>query len=454
MELMQRLVKNVLKTKYQDLPRESIDITKLAILDTFGCIIAGATAPGCNLVRELVLDWGGKKESTIMIYGDKVPCPNAAFVNSTMARALDFDSTWMRGMHMSAASIPTVLATAEICNGIDGKDLLSCIIAGEDLAARIHLATSDYNGFEPTGVCGILGLTAMTGKILGLNERRMLDALAIAFNRSAGSFQPNIDGALIIRVMEGLASRSAIESALLANKGITGGENTLEGVYGYFHLFSHDDYNTEILTNKLGTEFLGYLETPFKKYPACGGTASAIEATLQLVNENDIKAENIEKITVESNQFFHNISGNPFKIGENPQADAQFSYQYTIANSILRKGFSLYDLKEEAIRDTEILKLIEKVHTKVNNYLKDDSFHATIVYILTNDGKQFSKRVNYPRGSLQNPMNKKEVIEKFLANTNFNESLLPKNNAELIIEMIENLEEIDNVTKLIQLLSP
>jgi 2-methylcitrate dehydratase PrpD len=114
MELMQKLVRNVLQTKYQDLPRESIDIAKLALLDTLGCIIAGATAPGCNSVRELLVDWGGKKESTIMVHGDKVPCPNAAFVNSTMARALDFDSTWMGGMHMSAASIPTVLATAEM----------------------------------------------------------------------------------------------------------------------------------------------------------------------------------------------------------------------------------------------------------------------------------------------------------------------------------------------------
>lgn len=454
MELMQRLARNVLKTEYQDLPRESIDITKLAILDTFGCIIAGATAPGCNSVRELVLDWGGKKESTIMIYGDKVSCPNAAFVNSTMARALDFDSTWMQGMHMSAASIPTALAIAEMCNGIDGRDFLTCIIAGEDLAARINLATSGYNGFEPTGVCGILGLAAIAGKILGLNEKKMLDALAIAFNRAAGSFQPNINGALVIRVMEGLASRSAIESALLAKKGITGGENTLEGVYGYFHLFSHDDYNAEVLTNRLGTAFLGCLETQFKKYPVCGGTTSAIEATLGLVIENNIKAGDIDEITVDSNQFFYNISGNPFKIGANPQADAQFSYQYTIANSILRKGFSTDDLKEDAIRDPEVLKLVEKVHTRVNNNLKDDYFQATMVRILTSDGKQYSKRVNYPRGSKQNPMNKEEVIDKFLTNTNSEESLLPKQNAELILKIIENLEEVDNVCKLIQLLSP
>jgi 2-methylcitrate dehydratase PrpD len=76
--------RNALKTEYADLPQGDIDITKLAILDTIGCMIAGAMAPGCNSVKEQVISWGGKPESTIIIFGNKVPSPNAAFVNSTM----------------------------------------------------------------------------------------------------------------------------------------------------------------------------------------------------------------------------------------------------------------------------------------------------------------------------------------------------------------------------------
>src|SRR3990172_3519433 len=157
METIRQLVKNLLETEYEDLPQEALDLTKLAILDTLGCAIAGASAPGCGGVREQVLEWGGKKEGTTLVFGDKVPCPNAAFVNSTMARAFDFDSTWERGVHMSAASTPTALAVAQMCRGISGKQFLTAIVSGEDLAARIHLATSEYDGFEPTGVCGILG---------------------------------------------------------------------------------------------------------------------------------------------------------------------------------------------------------------------------------------------------------------------------------------------------------
>ena len=452
MDILERLVKNVIKTDYKDLPEDTIKITKLAILDTIGCMMAGFEAPGCFPLREQVLEWGGKKESTIMIYGDRVPCPNAAFVNSTMARALDFDTTWARGIHMSAASVPTAMAAAEMCQGVNGKDFLTAIIAAEDLAARIHFSTSDYNGFEPTGVCGILGVAAIAGKILGFDERQMLDALAIAFNRAAGSYQPNIDGALMIRVIEGLTSRSGVESALLAKKGVTGGENTLQGIYGFFHLFSNDKYDMKILTDKLGKEFLGATETNFKKYPACGGTATAIDATLQLISEKNIKPEDVDEITVDVTRFFHNMLGNPFKIGTNPQGNAQFSYQYTVANALVRGRFGIEDIMPEMIRDPQVLRIAEKVHPRVNDDLVKESLGATIVRILTKEGREYSKKVNYRRGSKQVPMSREEIIDKFLYCAGFSRARLPEGTSKRMIRMIDELERVKDMEELISLL--
>ena len=447
------LVRNVLRTGYADLPQADVDITKLAILDTIGCMIAGAVAPGCTTVREQVVNWGGKPESTIVIFGNKVPSPNAAFVNGTMARALDFDTTWMRGLHMSAASVPAALAVAEMRGGVSGKELLTAMIAGEDLAARIHLATSEYGGFEPTGVCGILGLAVMTGRLIGLDERQMLDALAIALNRSAGSFQPNIGGALMVRVMEGLASRSGIESALLAHKGITGGEDTLQGTYGYFHLFSNDRYDTEILTHKLGKEFLGAREMTIKKYPACGGTTSAIDATLQLASENNIRPEDVDRIIVYSNQDFHNTCGKPFKVRANSQVDAQFSYPYTVACALVRRRFTIRDILPEAIDDAEVLQIAAKVDPRVDDNLKKDSFRACSVHIYTKDGKEYSKQVTYPRGDPHNPLSREEIIEKFRSCVEFAPRPLEKGKDDRIIQRIDELERLSDVGELIQLLA-
>jgi len=453
MDIIERLVRNVLNTEFENLPKESIEITKLAILDTIGCIIAGAEAPGCGSLREQVLEWGGKEESTIWVSGNKVPCPNAAFVNSTMARALDFDAVWERGLHMSAASIPTAFAVAEMRGGVSGKKLLAAIIAGEDLAARVHLSTSDYNGFEPTGVCGVLGLAAISGRILGLNERQMLDAIAIAFNRSAGSFQPNIEGTLAVRIMQGLASRSGIESALLAKRGITGGDNTLQGIYGYFHLFSCDQYNAGILTEGLGEEFLGARENTFKKFPACGGSTTAIEATLDLVIGNNIGAGEIDEITVDANQHFCNTLGKPFSIGMNPQVDAQFSYQYAVANAVVRRRFSLEDIMPEAIADPVVLNMVKKIHPKVNRELERESTRATIVSIRTKEGRHYTKKVLHPRGSKQNPVGREEVIRKFKSCAQFAGKPLLGSNADRIIDIVDELENIPDVSRLTELIT-
>jgi 2-methylcitrate dehydratase PrpD len=452
MDIVERLVRNVLDTEYEDIPEDTVEMTKLAILDTVGCMIAGAEAPGCGVLREQVLEWGGKKESTVIVFGDKVPCPNAAFVNSTMARAIDFDTVWERGLHMSAASVPTAFAVAEMGKGISGKKLLTAIIAGEDLAARVHLSTSDYDGFEPTGVCGILGIAAITGKMLSLDEKQMIDALAIAFNRSAGSYQPNIDGALAVRVMEGFASRSGIEAALLAQRGITGGEGVLQGTFGYFHLFSRDKYDSEILIDRLGKEFLGASENTFKKYPACGGTTTAIEATLEIVGQNNIRPEEVDEITVDSNRFFFNQLGKPFRIGPNPQVDAQFSYQYTLANAVVRRRFAIQDITPEAIGDPEVLKIVKKVHPRVNTDLERESFRATIVSIRTKEGRQYSRQVNYPRGSKQNRMRSEEIIEKFKSCVTFSKKPLMEGNTEKIIRVINQLEDVSDASELIHLL--
>lgn len=454
MDILERLVKNVIETDYENLPIDAVNIAKLAVLDTMGCIMAGFDAPGCVPLREQVLDWAGKKESTIMVWGGKVPCPNAAFINSTMARALDFDTTWTRGIHMSAASIPTAIAVAEMVKGVNGKDFLAAIIAGEDLAARIHFATSGYNGFEPTGVCGILGVAAITGKILGLDERQMLDALAIAFNRAAGSYQPNIDGALMIRVIEGLTSRSGIESALLAKRGISGGENTLQGIYGFFHLFSNDKYDMKILTDKIGKQFWGATETHFKKYPSCGGTIPAIDITLQLVRENNLRPDDVDEITVDSNKFFYNMLGNPFKIGRNPQGNAQFSYQYTIANALVRRGFEIKDITPEMINDAKVLAIAKKVHPRVNSEdLVKEGRGTTIVRILTKEGREYCKKDDYRRGSKRISLSKEEIIHKFIYCAGFSKAQLPKGTPKRIIRMIDELERLEDMEELIRLIT-
>lgn len=453
MERERRLVQNLIRINYDDLPEEVIETAKVTILDTLGALIGGAGAEGCRALVNQVTEWAGAQESTVLLHGLKVPCPNAAFVNSVMARALELDSAWSPGIHVSASTVPVSIAMAEKCKPVSGKELITSIILGEDITARVNLAVSSYRGFDPTGVCAILGATATAGKILRLNEEKMWNALAIAFNRSAGSFQGNIEGALSVRLIQGLTSRSGIESALISQAGITGGRNFLEGKWGFFHCFSGDQYNGEALTSRLGERFEGAYRVMFKRYPSCGCTLSATDATLELVHKCDIKPEDVHEVTVEMPPFFYDLTGHKFKLGDSPTVDAQFSVQYVVANCIVRRRSTLPDFTREAVSDPKVLDLVSRVDVVPKSSLKKMGGRATVVSIKMRTGEIYSKTIEQPMGSAENPLTRKDLIEKFRNCISFAPVPLAGEKIEGVIEAIDNLEQLRDIAELTNLLT-
>ncbi len=452
MDSIENLVKHVVTTRYESLPAEAIQTTKRGILDTIGVLIAGATAPGCNVMIDLVREWGGKEESTILVHGGKVPAYNAAMVNSVMARALDFDDSVEKGMHLGASAIPTALAVAEMCGNLSGKELLAAVLLGEDLAVRINMATTQ-RGFDPTGVCMVFGTTAVAGRIMGLDQERMLNALGIAFNEAAGSFQSNIDGALVVRAIQGFTSRSGILAAVLAQKGITGVKNILQGIYGYFQLFSASAGDMDALFAGLGQEF-GVNKLMYKKYPSCGATLNAVEAVLELRREYDISPDEIARIDVYISQSAYNLVGRPFEIRDNPVVDAQFSIQYAVASALLRGGSKLEHFTDRFIRDPEIIKLAGKVHPVVGTEAEGlgDS-GGCFMEIKMKGGAKYSRFMKYHKGTPANPLTDEEIREKFTDCMAFATKGLPEKNIDGIIAAISGLENVEDISGIIRLCS-
>lgn len=454
METEKLLAEYVSQTRFDDLPAEPVDTMKSVILTVLGTTIAGATAEGCETLVHQVKEWGGRKEATILIHGGKVPACNAAFVNSTMARALDFCDAMMPGMHVGSSSVPTALATAELVGGCSGKEFLTALVLGTEVAARIN-SVSIYDGFDPTGICSIFGSAAIAGRILHLNSQQMLDALALAFNKAGGSFQSNIDASLAVRVIQGFVSQGGIICAQLAQKGITGPKNFLEGIYGYFHLYAKDKYNPQALTAGLGERF-EMDKTIFKKYPSCGCTMASTDAILDLIKEESFTPEDVVHIDIKVPSYSYKLVGAPFRIGDNPKVDAQFNIQYCVANALLRKSSKLHHFDEASIRERQIMEFTKKIQVSPDPSLDDPERPgfslATHMKVTTQDGNVYLKKVNVPRGIPGNPLSREEHMERFQDCVNYAEKPLPKRNPEKIISMVDRLEEARDVSSLIPLL--
>lgn len=455
MSIIAELTRNVLETPFEAFDSTTIDRAKNRIIDVVGCLIGGANGPGCSMLIDLVREWGGKKESTILVHGGKVPAQNAALVNCVMARSYDFEPTGAyvenksTPAHLSGTTGPTAITVAEQ-KAASGKELLTALVLGDDLASRIT-AASQLNidsGFDCTGTVNAFGATAIAGRLWGLNEHQMLNAFGIVLNQLAGSFQNIFDGVHSFKLPQGLAARAAIFSVALASKGFTGIKDPLLSKYGYFALYCKT-YQLEVLTKDLGKKF--YADYTCKPYPCCRSNHAAIECVLEINRVNNIKPEDIDEIVVDITPTALDFAvGQPFKIRDIPQIDASFNLQYTVASALLRKDVKLEHFTEEFVRNPQITELINKI--RLTPAMPLDKPLGARVRIKMKQGNEYEKKVDMPRGNgIFTPLTTADMRTKYFDNVAFSQTI-SRDNAEKLLGLIERIEEVDNINKIIKLL--
>jgi 2-methylcitrate dehydratase PrpD len=460
METERRLARYVSDSTYGDLPQETVDIIKKMVLAIVGTTIAGAAEQGCEALVAQVREWAGKEEATILVYGGKVPAYNAALVNGFIARALDFCDAMSPGLHIGASAVPVALAAAELAGGCSGEAFLAALVLGAETAARMNFV-SDYDGFEPTGVCSIFAAAVTAGSILRLNHEQMLHALALAFNKAGGSFQSNIDGSLAVRTMQGFAAQGGLVCAQLAQRGITGPENFIEGIYGYLHLYGKDKFRPESVVSELGQRFDAN-KTIFKRFPSCGCTLSSTDAILDLAKEKNLTPDNVASVEVTVSPYAYKIVGHQFEPGDTPKVNAQFSIQYCVANALLRGSSKLTHFDEPCVMDDRIAELVRRIHVSADPALPEPgkpgaagSTHLSVrVKVTTKDGSVYHKNVDVPRGNPRNPLSDEEHMVRFYDCVDYARKGSRKYDTDRILSLVTGLEKAEDARSLIPLLLP
>jgi 2-methylcitrate dehydratase PrpD len=453
---IEKLAANVLETRFENFEQATLENAKNRIIDTVGCLIGGANDPSNLELVNLLKDYGGKEEATILIHGGKVPAGNAAMINSIMARSFDFEPVSPLAEdistpgHISGTTVMTAISLGEAV-GINGRELITALLIGDDVATRV-LAASGFGftaGWDNIGTVNALGATAIAGRLLGLNKLQMRNAFGIVFNQMCGSLQTVWDQTIAFKLLQGLTARNGIFSAQLAKAGWTGPEDALFSQFGYYKMFTEGCQNPEILTKDLGKKY--YSDGTFKPYPACRMTHAAIDCALALIQKYDIKAEDIqEAILYVSAGALDHICGHPFKIGSFPHANAAFSFQYTVATALLKKSVKPEHFTEQAIRDPQTNDFIDKI--KLVEW-QGAELHSAKLKVIMKDGKELIESCDVAKGDpLKNPMPKDEITAKFWINVEFSQTVT-KEKAGALLTLLEQLEELDNVTRMVPLLS-
>ena len=457
MSITAEMARNIVETPFEAFDGLVIEKARERIIDVIGCALAGVHAPGCAMLLDLMREWGGKEEGAVLGLGDRLPTHHAAMVNSVLARSYDYEPTGAlvggksTPSHISGTTVPVALAVGE-AKAASGRDLLTAMILGDDLAARVVAASqlSIDSGWDSTGTVNAFGAAAIAGRLWGLTEKEMTNALGIAMNQMSGTFLNIFDYAHTFKLPQGLAAQTGVFSAALARKGYTAPRDILTGRHGYFSLYCKT-YKLDILGKDLGRAF--YAGDTFKPYPCCRSNHAAVECTLALATRHSIKQEDLDEIVVSVTPAAKNFAvGQPFVVGRVPQINAAFSLQYTVANAFVRKAMRLEHFTDDFIRDPAVLDVVGKV--RLESTMPSELFLGAAVTIRTKEGKKYEARVDMPRGSdTFTPLSRAEKREKFRTNVAFC-GTLEAERAEEALELLERLEEVDDIREIIKLLVP
>ena len=462
-----RLAQHASTLQYETLPPALVELAKQCVLDTLGvCIGASTLASEAPIVADYVRELGGKPESSVLGFGGKAPAPWAAFVNGSLGHMLDYDD--VGGGHVSIATIPVALALGEKRGGLSGRDFITAFAAGSDLMTRFCLAIDvpDWqmnSGWFATQLFGFIGGTATAGRLLELDAGQMENAFGIAFNQMSGSRQMAVGAATHMRSMQaGFSGQAAILSAELARRGVIGSKDAVEGRFGVFRNYIRTETPYwDALLGELGSRFPLLATHGFKVWPACGYTRAPNAAILKLRQQHDLRAEDIERLTIIGGNLATQQLCEPIERKRRPETsiDGKFSIPFTSAVMMVHGNVRLRDYTPDALRDPAVLAMADRVEYRPEQM---KSVHAAgdyssaskpTVEIHTRDGNVLKHQADRVPGDAKTPVELEFLEAKFRDCVSFSAKPIAKENIERALALIRELERVPDVTEIVRLLS-
>jgi 2-methylcitrate dehydratase PrpD len=447
MNATQRLARFAVDLSYGKIPKEVVERSKACILDTLAVSLYGSTKPWSRTISGFVRDSGLRGRSTVLGEDFSAQPAQATLANGVMAHAFELDNVRQpgAGVHPGATAFLPAFAMAEDKQA-DGKSLLTAFVASCEVMSRIGVAAGnslERRGFHAPGLTGTFGAAVAAGRLLGLNERKMVNALGIAGSYSGGliEFSRCQEGAMIKRLHLGKAGEGGVTAALLASRGFAGPESILEGKFGFCQTFS-DSPKLSYLTHRLGRAF-ETLNIGIKRC-ACHINAHApIEALQMLRTEIGFNPEEVRAIVVSGIEKLvtHHAIYQPKDL-----MMAQYSIPFCVALSLYADPTDPESFNEDKLKDKNILAMMRKVRLKVDREIEEKGWdRAARVSVALANQRRLSKLVIHFKGTPRNPMSQLDVEDKARKLTR---AILSERQLERLVETVKTLEKTDDVSSI------
>src|SRR3984957_4558245 len=352
----------IVNTKYEDIPENVIALGKKTILDGFGLALAGSASTAGPRIRQNI-EWLGPcgGSSSLMGTKRKVNPGLARLANGFSTHPADSDDTGS-APHVAAPILPPSFALCEL-NRRSGKDLMLAFHVGVEVANKIGDAVSprhQQDGYHTTGTIGTFGSAATCAKLRGLNAEQTAIALAVAGSEASG-LRDNF-GSMTKPFHAGHAGESGTVAADLAAIGWTAAGDILEAPLGFFQ--AGGGFDPKIIVDRLGHPWS--FASPgdlIKRFPCGTIQQQVMDAMVRLIEQNYIKAADVEKVEVGGNRSNYNTL---FQHHPTTGLQGKFSMEYAMSILLIERKATLSSFADEVVQRAAVQDMIRRVRYYVD----------------------------------------------------------------------------------------
>jgi 2-methylcitrate dehydratase PrpD len=392
---------------YDDLPDPVVELACLLLLDLAGVAATGTRTPMSGIARNHAAAYYGSQQQPVrmLLDGRRVSPVGAAFAGAATLDSFDgHDGHALSKGHAGATVLPALLAFADTNPPTDGRELLTSLVLGYEIATRtgiaLHARAGDYHA---SGAWNGLAAAAIGARLLGLSRGQTQHAVGIAeYHGPRGLMMRCIDHPTMVKDSSAAGAAAGVEAALLAAAGYTGAPATLL-----------TDPCVADLWADLGERWR-ITEQYLKVFPVCRWAHPAIAAVLGLRTQHTRRSPGTAAIDHVEIRTFHVATRLATRRPETTE-QAQYSLPFPAATALVHGEISTAHLADPRGADPEVLRLAAGMKLEANlsyeNRYPDETYaHAELVYT---DGTRLRCGPTTAPGDPERPLTDGEVRTKF-----------------------------------------
>ncbi|HXH24400.1 MAG TPA: MmgE/PrpD family protein, partial [Vicinamibacterales bacterium] len=217
MSVTRTLASYIVKHTPADIPDDVRHEARRALLNFVGCALGGAAHPAVDAALRALGPFSGPPAARVLGRSERLDPLHASLVNGISSHVLDYDDTMPKNYGHHTSPVASALFAYASANRVSGGDFLEAFVLGFETGSRVANAVypAHYDaGWHMTGTAGVFGAAAAIGKLLRLDDQRMVWALGLAATQAAGLRE--MFGSMAKSFHPGRAAQNGYAAALLA----------------------------------------------------------------------------------------------------------------------------------------------------------------------------------------------------------------------------------------------